>query len=65
MKTMERLCRRFERLFPAYCAELDTLDSYRGYYRVCIIDLEHDIWAWHVFTSCREFREWMEGVVMD
>lgn len=65
MKTMEKLCRRFEKLFPEYCADLDALESYRGCYRVCIIDVERDIWSWHIFTSCRDFREWMDGVVMD
>ena len=63
MKTMQKLCRRFERLFPIYAADLDTLESYRGCYRVCIIDLETEMYYWHMFKSCRDFREWMDGLV--
>ena len=65
MKTMETLCHRFERLFPGYAADLDTLESYSGCYRVCIIDLDRNDFCWHMFASCRDFREWMDGVVMD
>lgn len=65
MKTMEKLCRRFERMFPDWCAELDTLESYPGCYRICIINTALDVWAWHMFTSCRDFCEWMHGVVLD
>ena len=65
MKTMEKLCRRFEKLFPNYAADLDTIDSHKGYYKVCIFDLEFNLPYWHIFTSCRDFREWMDGVVMD
>ena len=56
MKTMEKLCRRFEKMFPGYAADLDDVNSYRGYYRVCIIDLEHMVFSYHCFTSCDDFR---------
>lgn len=65
MKTMQKLCRQFERLFPEYCAELDEMESHKGYYRVCIIDLHNNLWSWHIFTSCMDFSEWMHGVVLD
>ena len=65
MKTTQKLVKRFHRLWPHHEAYLDELESYPGYYRVAITDLDHDLTAWYTFTSCRDFREWMNGVVLD
>lgn len=65
MKTFEKLCRKFEKLFPGYCADFNEMESYRGCYRVCIINVENNLWCWHIFTSCRDFKEWMDGVILD
>ena len=64
MNTMEKLCRRFEKLFPGYAADLDDINSYRGYYRVCIVTPDNNYY-WHLFTSCKDFRDWMNGVTID
>lgn len=65
MKTMELLCRRFDRKFADYAADLDTINSYPGRYYVCIINVvSNDCW-WHAFTSCRDFLHWMNGVILD
>lgn len=65
MKTIEKLCRKFERLFPSYCADFDTINSYKGCYRICIIDVERNLYSWHIFTSCKDFSEWINGVVLE
>ena len=65
MKTMENLCRQFEKRFPNYCAELDDINSYNDCYYICIIDIENNLWSWHIFNSCDDFRSWMNGVVLD
>lgn len=65
MKTMQKLIIRFKRIHPDHEAYLDTLESYRGNYRIAITDLTHDLTAWYLFTSCRDFREWMDGVVLE
>lgn len=65
MKTMEKLVKRFNRLFDPECtAELDWINSYPGWYTVAIVDGLGMLTNYH-FRSCREFREWMDGVVMD
>ena len=68
MKTMERLCKRFNRIHKPYTATLNTLDSYRGYYRVCIANKISDFFddtCYYTFRSCAEFREWIDGVIMN
>lgn len=66
MKTFKKLCKRFEKLHPNYEVWFDELESYKGYYKVCITD-KHilQIPAYYTFESCKEFKEWMEGVVLD
>jgi hypothetical protein len=66
MKTFRKLCKRFEKLWENYEIWFDEQESYPGYYRVCITD-KHilQLPAYYTFTSCRDFREWMDGVVLD
>ena len=66
MSAFKKLCKRFERLWPNYEIYFDELESYPGYYRVCITD-KHilQIPAWYTFTSCRQFDQWMKGVVLE
>ena len=66
MKTMEKLCKRFERLHPGYEASLDTCESYPGFYRVYIDNAETGSLC-HVYTfrTCADFRDWTDGVVLD
>lgn len=64
MKTMETLIRRFNRRnAPTYRASLDPIDSYPGYYVVYVSDPV--CVARYSFKSCRDFREWMDGVSLD
>jgi len=63
MKTMELLTRRFNRLNPGYHADLDWRDSYAGWYTVYIMG--HGCSTRYHFSTCADFREWMDGVVLD
>lgn len=64
MKTMEKLVKRFNRLFdPEMRAELDWHSSYTGWYTVCIVDGCGYPTHMH-FRTCHEFREWMDGLVI-
>ena len=65
MKTMEKLIARFNRDNPGYTAELDWLDSYEGWYTVCIYDDACGTSGRYHFRTCDEFAEWMNGVVLD
>ena len=65
MKTMHKLIAKFKRMYPEYDAYLDPIDSYKGNYRVAITEPVLDLTAWYTFTSCREFNEWINGVVLD
>lgn len=65
MKTMQKLCKRFERIHPGYKAELDTMESYRGWYVIYITEPVLGLTSTYYATSCREFRDWMNGVVLD
>ena len=68
MKTMEILCTRFSRIHPGYTAYLNKIESYHGYYKIVIyspVDLPINIPFEYTFRSCREFSEWMHGVIMD
>ena len=66
MKTFRKLVKRFEKLHPNYECWFDELESFRGSYKVCITD-KHilQLPAYYSFESCRDFREWMDGVVLD
>ena len=64
MKTMAKLIRRFNRMTPDYKAELCT-DSWEPRYTVYITEPVCGMVSRYVFTSCRDFREWMDGVVLD
>ena len=63
--TMERLIKRFNRLNPDYHAELDWLSSYAGFYTVDITEPVCGLTSRYHFHTCAEFREWMDGVVLD
>jgi len=66
MKTMEKLVKRFNRLFgdAFYTAELDWMSSYPGWYTVDITDPLGMSTRYH-FHTCKDFREWMDGVVLE
>lgn len=66
MKTMERLVKRFNRLYEQwyYVAKLDKVESYAGYYVIYITD-PIGITNRYTFTTCDDFRSWMNGIVMD
>lgn len=63
MKTMKKLIQKFNRKFPNYSAYLDCIESYQGCYRICISDDEYKLSSWYIFDSCRDFNEWMNGIV--
>jgi len=59
MKTMQKLIAQWNRIHPGYPAELDRIDSHKGWYVVYIAGCRR------YFDSCRDFRDWMHGVVID
>ena len=64
MKTMEKLIKRFERLHPDYEAHFNDWESCPGYYVIFIT--QHGLWpAEYIFSTLKDFREWMDGVVLD
>ena len=70
MKTILALCRRFNRIHADSnsTAELDELGSYPGHYRICISTNypgAGTLNAWYVFSSCRDFKEWTDGVIFE
>ena len=71
MSEIRRLCRRFEKLNPGYECSLDELSSWvgcgsaRGNYRIFIGNKETRISSWYTFRSIREFREWVNNVIME
>ena len=66
MKTMRELVEQFNRKFKDdyYVATLDEINSRRGWY-VVMITGPMGMTNPYYFTSCGEFREWMNGVVLD
>lgn len=66
MKTMEELCKRFGDLHPGCDAFLDKIESYPGYYRICIYEKydREESFTWYTFKTCKEFKEWSEGVIL-
>ena len=62
MKTMQKLVDRFNKMNPDYHAELD---SWEQKYTVYITEPVCGITGRYVFKSCREFDEWMKGVVLE
>ena len=65
MKTMLKLINRFHKLHPDYKASFGRWESYKGYYVVYIQEPVLGLTHKYTFESCREFREWMDGVVLD
>ena len=64
MSTMEKLVKRFNRMNPDYIAELCE-DSWEPEYTVYITEPVCGLTARYVFGSCKEFKEWSDGVVLD
>lgn len=64
MKTMQKLVDRFNRMYPEYLAEL-CRDSWEQKYTIYITEPVCGITGRYVFKSCREFDEWMKGVVLE
>ena len=64
MKTMEKLCRKFERIHPGYLADLCN-DNYEPRYTVFITEPVLGLVSRYVFETCRDFSEWINGVVLD
>lgn len=65
MKTIPKLIRKFMRLHPEYEAWFDEMGSYKGYYRIAITEPVLHLTSDHIFFTCREFEEWINGVVLD
>ena len=63
MKTMQKLCKKFNRMFPSYCADLDEFNSSLGYYRVVILDLNTLTYYPRYFTSTRDFNSWINDIL--
>ena len=65
MKTMQKAIDRFNSQHRPYnTAILDTVESYKGFYRVVICD----DWGWiehHIFHTVKEFTDWADGVVFE
>lgn len=64
MSTMEKLVARFNRLNPDYIAELCT-DSWELPNTVYITEPVCGLTSRYVFDSCRDFKDWMDGVILD
>lgn len=64
MKTMMNLCKFFHKLHNGFSAELDTIESYDGYYVVYITDEEFELSTRYVFESAEEFIHWANNVVL-
>ena len=65
MKTIQKLIKKFKRMYPDYDAWLDPIDSYKGNYHIAITEPVCGLTSWHYFSTCREFNEWINGVVLD
>ena len=65
MKTMEKLIARFNKMHPDYSAELVDYESRPGWYVVFITNDYFTVSARYYFSSCKDFRGWMDGVVLD
>jgi len=65
MKTMQNLINRFNRLNPNYSAYLDPFDSRAGWYVIYVSGGPMGLSARHFFSTCAEFRDWMDGVILD
>ena len=68
MKTFRKLCKRFEKIHPGYSVWFAGLESCKGYYRIAISDERdelNNIPYYTYFTSCKEFSEWMDNVILD
>ena len=65
MKTMEKLIRRFNRNNGRGCtAQLDYWKSEQGQYYVDVCHPE-GYWAEYHFNCAGDFKDWMDGVVLD
>lgn len=63
MAMMRLLCKRFEKRFAGWRAELQEMESWRGNYRVYIgNDLAGAV---YVFETCEQFKFWAAYAVLD
>lgn len=65
MKTMHKLIAKFKRMYPEYDAWFDEEMSQPHYYWVAITEPVLGLTSTYMFESCREFNEWINGVVLD
>lgn len=66
METMRKLVERFNRRHQHYRAFLDEINSYSGWYIIHISDYPNCFHScMYRFSSCKEFSEWMKGVVLE
>ena len=71
MKTIQKYIDQFNRKNPGFVAELNDIDSYinkRSHcsqYYIVITDVENDIPGFYCFYSCKEFKQWIDGVVLE
>ena len=64
MKTMEKLCKRFNRIRPGYRATFHPEWQDTSEYVLWISSPDGES-ARYTFATCQDFREWMDGVVLD
>ena len=71
MKTIKKYIKQFNKNNPGFIAELNDIDSYINKqsncscYYIVITDTENDIPGFYQFYSCKEFKQWIDGVVLE
>ena len=71
MKTIKMYIDQFNRNNPGFIAELNEIDSYIdkkthcSCYYIVITDTAHNIPGFYQFYSCKEFKQWIDGVILE
>lgn len=65
IKTMKELCMRFNAMHKYHVADFCSYESAVGYYVVYITDETFNLSSRYVFETCKDFEDWMNGVVLD
>lgn len=65
MKTIEKAITVFKHWYPEYGMELDKTESCPGYYVIYVTEPVLGLTDRMIFTSVKECRNWIHGVVLE
>ena len=65
MKTIKRIVERWNNQSNRIKLHFNELESYPGFYRINVTDIDFNLSSWYTFVSVHDFTEWLKNVIFN